>query len=1159
MDIIKQPSRLTTSADIFDPLSIINGINNYFADGLSGLDIVDATSGFSHGFSDFLSQWPPTYNSDGSVNFNLISGASGFTVKNFEQLEYTKNINGITTTLTLDLAIYVKTFSPDITSPTNVSVNAPIVLTFNESIQMGSGLIQLHTDSSTGPVVASSAVISGINNDTLTITPINTLSAGTHYFVTLDKDAVLSTAASNKHVFMGDGAAGVGVVPTYDFTTALAIAPVSVSVFLGSPLPGAIISDSSANIASNLDRLHTNLANITSITQTGTPAPLVITANQLTIDADVLAKIGTENYTLAISDTSSTIANSLDILQANIAKISSIHISDSIPLSINATIATNDAAALALITNGGGSVFNNTLDARGTNTVQKIVGGNASDLIYASNSASLLSGGNGNDTIIGGNGDDILLGGSGDNTLTGGLGSDFFSATSTDTITDLGIGGDDLYVAVDAITHVTLGGDFTATLATENNGFTQINTNGFNIDLTEGSQGTTGFNILNGSKSAKASTITASIDSDTIICGLSSDIITGNGGADSYIFNTENYKVSSNPLAYPTITDFKSGDKLKFQVPEPDESDSTAPALFDTFGQLKANDVGFYTSTDGSGLAIDPENRLIYNLTTGILTFDPDGNGQNSAIPIAKFSSQTILKATDIIILVDNEQTGTVTISGKAIQGQILTATNDLIDPNGMATPVTYQWFANATAISGATGSTLLLSEDLLDKNITVQSAYTDLLGTLENNMSFATDPVAGPNDPPSQDLVIAKGAENIGALNYNIPISFASLNAQVRAVDPVDTNNSFTIAALSSGSLKIGADASSATPWNKSNNYTIDATHKAFWTPDIYANGALTAFKAIGKDSHGDTSQIAIHAMVLVTPVNNIPYFNATPKAINYTENHFNDTFARSSGKLNASDHDAEQSISYGIKNGVVSPDGTTISQTNAFGTLTVQKSTGNYDFSPNATGFAALTKDTSTSFSMTVSDSIAPAVTTKLTISVQQEGLIGTDGNDTLNVISGNNFINGFGGNDILNGGRGNDVLNGGKGNDVINAGTGNETLIGGLGKDELTGNSSGKDTFKFYTTTESVPGKNHDSISNFTQSQDLIDLSSIDANTKIAGDQAFTFVGGHPFAGKAGELHYINGVLSADTNGDAKADFEVAITLVGTTTLTTADFVL
>ena len=56
------------------------------------------------------------------------------------------------------------------------------------------------------------------------------------------------------------------------------------------------------------------------------------------------------------------------------------------------------------------------------------------------------------------------------------------------------------------------------------------------------------------------------------------------------------------------------------------------------------------------------------------------------------------------------------------------------------------------------------------------------------------------------------------------------------------------------------------------------------------------------------------------------------------------------------------------------------------------------------------------------------------------------------------------------------------------------------------------------------------------------DKIDLSGIDTNSS-----------------KAGEIHFIKGILSGDTNGDKVADFELSITLVGGTTLVSQDFVL
>ncbi len=121
------------------------------------------------------------------------------------------------------------------------------------------------------------------------------------------------------------------------------------------------------------------------------------------------------------------------------------------------------------------------------------------------------------------------------------------------------------------------------------------------------------------------------------------------------------------------------------------------------------------------------------------------------------------------------------------------------------------------------------------------------------------------------------------------------------------------------------------------------------------------------------------------------------------------------------------------------------------------------------------------------------------------------------------------------------------------------GNDMLFGGLGKDKLTG-GIGKDTFDFNTSLEIGKGASRDSILDFTHSQhDKIDLSSIDANSKKAGNQAFSFIGSKAFDGKAGEIHFIKGVLSGDTNGDKVADFEMSIKLVGDTPLVSQDFFL
>jgi serralysin len=50
-------------------------------------------------------------------------------------------------------------------------------------------------------------------------------------------------------------------------------------------------------------------------------------------------------------------------------------------------------------------------------------------------------------------------------------------------------------------------------------------------------------------------------------------------------------------------------------------------------------------------------------------------------------------------------------------------------------------------------------------------------------------------------------------------------------------------------------------------------------------------------------------------------------------------------------------------------------------------------------------------------------------------------------------------------------------------------------------------------------------------------------------VSGNQAFTFIGKSAFTGKAGQLTFANGVLSGDVNGDAIADFQVAVSRLKT----------
>lgn len=152
----------------------------------------------------------------------------------------------------------------------------------------------------------------------------------------------------------------------------------------------------------------------------------------------------------------------------------------------------------------------------------------------------------------------------------------------------------------------------------------------------------------------------------------------------------------------------------------------------------------------------------------------------------------------------------------------------------------------------------------------------------------------------------------------------------------------------------------------------------------------------------------------------------------------------------------------------------------------------------------------------------------------------LKGLDGNDTIRGGLGDDTLFGGAGQDVLRGDGGNDSLQGGTGADELRGGEGNDLLVGGLGGDVLIG-GLGSDRFVFATSVEA----RGDVIGDFWRSQgDKIDLSGIDANSRSAGNQKFDFIGEKEFGGVAGQLHYKDGVLAGDTNGDKVADFQIAM---------------
>jgi Ca2+-binding RTX toxin-like protein len=185
----------------------------------------------------------------------------------------------------------------------------------------------------------------------------------------------------------------------------------------------------------------------------------------------------------------------------------------------------------------------------------------------------------------------------------------------------------------------------------------------------------------------------------------------------------------------------------------------------------------------------------------------------------------------------------------------------------------------------------------------------------------------------------------------------------------------------------------------------------------------------------------------------------------------------------------------------------------------------------------------------------------------------LTGDEGNDIIQGGDGNDVVHGdayisVAGDDYLQGNAGDDVLFGDCGNDRMVGGTGNDTLIGGVGGDFLVGNE-GADIFRYEAVEESqntiLWGANQlDQIADFVQGQDKIDLSAIDANPTLAGDQAFTFIADPAhytgdWTGVVWQTTAANGIATINVSIDGDAAPEMQIYMSHPYQFAASDFIL
>ena len=633
--------------------------------------------------------------------------------------------------------------------------------------------------------------------------------------------------------------------------------------------------------------------------------------------------------------------------------------------------------------------LNNNVGIAFSTTLEKAMGGMGNDILIGNSADNILSGGGGNDTIDGSVGIDTAICGSWATcTVTG--------TSVSATITDLaGINGTD---SLSNIENLTFGNITVGTEAAVNDAPIGVADNNADDPVTEGGSNVAGDSLATGN------VLSNDTDADSAL-GLGETRIVQKlndqpGNVGVAVAGLYGSLILSADGSYSYILDSA---KIAIHAP------SAGQIFTDTFT---------YTVADAHG-AISAPTALTVSITNSnnapILTAFSSavaGGNEDSEITVTFIDLQNQGNAADLDGSVDSFVIKALSSGSLKIGGSAETATAwDAITNNSIDAAHNAYWTPDANA-NGLLNAFSVAAKDN---------------GGMESAAVQATLAVTAVNDAPT--LTAFSSAVAVGNEDSTVPVTFADLQNQGNAADLDGSVDGFVIKTLSSGSLKIGTSADSASAWVSGINDTVNGTFNAYWTPRTNANGTFNAFTVAAKDNSGVVSATPVQAQVNITAVNDAPVLVA-PTAVNYIDTVFDDRFAIVAGKLVATDIDGN-SLTYGIANGTDNGDGT-ISQSSAFGVLTVTKTGGDYKFAANDAAIEALTDYADTGFTVTVSDG-SVANSQAFVVNIAQNGITESIGNDTLTGGSANDKFDGLAGNDIIDGLTGADTMNGGLGNDV------------------------------------------------------------------------------------------------------------------------------
>ena len=777
--------------------------------------------------------------------------------------------------------------------------------------------------------------------------------------------------------------------------------------------------------------------------------------------------------------------------------------------------------------------------------IENLTGSAFADTVRGNESDNSINGGAGNDSLRGMQGNDTLIGDAGADTLEGGAGDDTYVVDSSDTVVESAGQGID-----------TVQADFSYAL-------------GAGIDeLT-----LTGSTAINGTGNALDNWIAGNSAANGLIGGAGNDTLDGSAGIDTvtYSGSTTGYSLTYNGAGNLSIVD----------------TDAT-------------------NGNDGTDSLLNDEVVVFGDRTLNLATFDANFYLATYSDVKALYGTDTLAATKHFVSIGFKEGrlgSGNLTLTGTAGADSLTGAAgndtldgglgNDTLDGGAGIDTVTYASASAAVTVllysttapqtTGGSGSdTLLNIENLIGSN------YDDQLkGNSANNVLTGG---AG------NDLLDGwSGADTMigGAGNDRYYVNLSG-DVVIETDSSSATGGVDTVYSMLSG-YTLGANVENGVLYtNSAMNMTGNSLNNVL-TGNINANvldGAAGADTMIGGDGSDRYEVDNVGDVVSETNADSvIGGVDTVSSSINYTlgsnvENLIL-TGTAAVGTGNALDNTITANATDNTIDGGAGVDTVSYASAGAAVTVLLYSTTA-----PQTTGGSG-------------SDTL-----------LNIENLIGSNYDDQLKGNSANNVLTGGAGNDLLDGWSGADTMIGGAGNDryyvnlsgdvvietdsssatggvdtvysmlsgytlganvengvlytnsamnmtgnsLNNVLTGNinaNVLDGAAGADTMTG-GAGNDTFKFSNLSDLGLGAgSRDVITDFTQGQDKIDLSTIDANLSTAGDQAFSLV--TSFSTTAGEVRYSGDIIYLNTDNDTAAEYEIQLTGTIPTALSAADFVL